>query len=248
MTKKALENRGTAITWTVFKTEFYQRFFPMSYRKDKGADFATLQQGNMNIEDYVAKVSTLLRFAPHIANDEEAKADQFINGLNLDIITLVNAGRPNNFVDALNKAKGAEDGQSSGYSRWFCNKCGGRHSSDECKGVTGNCNLCNRPGNYARVFPTCRSYTSHGVTSSDRKVASEGRVFALTEDQAQAAPDNVIVVNCVISGYPAYVLIDTGASHTFIAEKFVALHAFPVEPLLLYLLYHCLICELRQRM
>ncbi|XP_073120235.1 uncharacterized protein [Henckelia pumila] len=58
------------------------------------------------------------------------------------------------------------------------------------------------------------------------------RVYALAEDQAQAqaAPDNVIVGNCVISGYLAYVLIDTGASHTFIAEKFVSLHYLPVEP------------------
>ncbi|XP_073120800.1 uncharacterized protein [Henckelia pumila] len=49
--------------------------------------------------------------------------------------------------------------------------------------------------------------------------------------QAQAAPDNVIAGNCVLSGYPAYVLIDTGASHTFIAEKFVTMHALPVEHL-----------------
>ncbi|XP_073121848.1 uncharacterized protein [Henckelia pumila] len=47
----------------------------------------------------------------------------------------------------------------------------------------------------------------------------------------QAAPDNVIAGNCVLSGYPAYVLIDNGASHTFIAETFVALYALPVEHL-----------------
>ncbi|XP_073137659.1 uncharacterized protein [Henckelia pumila] len=81
---------------------------PLSYKKDKGAEFANLQQGNMCIEDYVAKFSTLLRFAPHIADNEEAKADQFINGLNPDVFTLVNVGRPNNLADALDKAKGAE--------------------------------------------------------------------------------------------------------------------------------------------
>ncbi|XP_075483642.1 uncharacterized protein LOC142523796 [Primulina tabacum] len=109
-TKRALEHRGTPITWKVFKTEFYQRFFPVSYRKDKGAEFANLRQGPLNIEEYVVKFSSLLRFAPHVAENEEAVADQFINGLNPEIFTLVNTGRPNNFTDALNRAKGAEAG------------------------------------------------------------------------------------------------------------------------------------------
>ncbi|KZV49595.1 hypothetical protein F511_15455 [Dorcoceras hygrometricum] len=41
---------------------------------------------------------------------DEAQADQFINGLNPDVFTLVNTGRPNTFADALNRAKGAEAG------------------------------------------------------------------------------------------------------------------------------------------
>ncbi|XP_073304129.1 uncharacterized protein [Primulina huaijiensis] len=73
-TKRALELRGTVITWKIFKAEFYQRFFPVSYRKDKGAEFANLKQGQLNIEEYVAKFSTLLRFAPHIADNDEAVA------------------------------------------------------------------------------------------------------------------------------------------------------------------------------
>ncbi|XP_073120509.1 uncharacterized protein [Henckelia pumila] len=80
----------------------------VSYRKEKGADFSSLQQGQLNIKEYVAKFIGLLKFAPHIADNDEAQADQFINGLNPDFFTLVNAGRPNNFVDALNHAKGAE--------------------------------------------------------------------------------------------------------------------------------------------
>ncbi|XP_073019169.1 uncharacterized protein [Primulina eburnea] len=109
-TKKALEHRGTVITWKIFKTEFYQRFFPVSYRKDKGVEFANLKQGNLNIEEYVPKFSTLPHFAPHVADNDEVVDDQFINGLNPDIFTLVNTGRPNNFDDALKRAKGTEAG------------------------------------------------------------------------------------------------------------------------------------------
>ncbi|KZV40389.1 Pol polyprotein [Dorcoceras hygrometricum] len=109
-TKKALENQGTVITWAVFRTAFYQRFFPVSYRKDKGAEFANLRQGPLSIEEYVAKFTSLLKFAPHVAISDEAQADKFINGLNPDVFTLVNTGRPNTFADALNRAKGAEAG------------------------------------------------------------------------------------------------------------------------------------------
>ncbi|XP_073313539.1 uncharacterized protein [Primulina huaijiensis] len=328
MTKKALESRGTIVTWDIFKSEFYQRFFPTSYRKDRGAEFANLKQGNLNIEDYVAKFSNLLRFAPHVASDEEAKADHFINGLNPDIFTLVNTGRPNTFAEALDRAKGAETGiirqrgtqylqrpqqpqfrqqfrqgntgsnsgnireqfrargkqfkrhgsnfssssgsrqsgsvQSTGYSGPNCGQCGGRHYTDQCRGVSGACHLCNQVGHYARVCPnrgsdmsqsggssrqtphqnrqnpTVHSYQQSNRSDQNKQSGShrvgqpprqQGRVFALTEDEAHNAPDNVIAGNCFLSGYPAYVLMDTGASHTFIAEHFVSLHSLHSMPL-----------------
>ncbi|XP_073120470.1 uncharacterized protein [Henckelia pumila] len=82
----------------------------VSYRKEKGAEFSSLQQGQLNIEQYVAKFTSPLKFAPHIADSDEAQVDQFINGLNPDVFTLVNAGRPKNFADALDRAKGAKGG------------------------------------------------------------------------------------------------------------------------------------------
>ncbi|XP_073120030.1 uncharacterized protein [Henckelia pumila] len=95
----------TKVWWIAAKKALDNR---VSYRKEKGEEFASLQQGQLNIEEYVAKFTSLLKFAPHIADNDEAQADQFINGLNPDIFTLVNAGQPNNFADALNHAKGAE--------------------------------------------------------------------------------------------------------------------------------------------
>ncbi|XP_073133519.1 uncharacterized protein [Henckelia pumila] len=94
----------------------------VSYKKDKGAEFDILKQGHLNIEDYVTKFSSLLKFSPHIARNDEAMADQFINDLNPHVITLVNVGRPNNFSDALNRANGAECNKI----RYRCNN----HPSD----------------------------------------------------------------------------------------------------------------------
>ncbi|XP_073147774.1 uncharacterized protein [Henckelia pumila] len=90
--------------WITIKRALESR---VSYRKEKGAEFENLKQGNLNIEEYVAKFSSLLKFSPHVVENEEAKVDQFINGLNPDVFTLVNFGRPKNFADALDSAKGA---------------------------------------------------------------------------------------------------------------------------------------------
>ncbi|XP_073309908.1 uncharacterized protein [Primulina huaijiensis] len=106
--KEALEQRGPVITWKIFKVEFYQRFFPVSYKQDKSAEFANLRQGQLNIAEYLAQFFTLLRFSPHVARNDAVVFDQFIQGLNPEIRTLVNVKQPNNFVDTLNRAKRAE--------------------------------------------------------------------------------------------------------------------------------------------
>ncbi|KZV43944.1 Pol polyprotein [Dorcoceras hygrometricum] len=299
VTKRALENQGTVITWAVFRTAFYQRFFPVSYRKDKGAEFANLRQGPLSIEEYVAKFTSLLKFAPHVAISDEAQADQFINGLNPDVFTLVNTGRPNTFADALNRAKGAEarllrqqraqfgptaakaaqenpqipppprfdtGSSSSGKKNFFtgigkqfkrsgtsssssscefkqlgagqefgdyCTKCGGRHATEQCRGVSDLCRICNQPGHFARICPQRNSENlqnseaSRTIPIPERQASSvysfqtqnqqqgrqggsqtvsqppkqQARVFALTEEQVQAAPDDVIAGNCYLCNF-----------------------------------------------
>ncbi|XP_073130874.1 uncharacterized protein [Henckelia pumila] len=109
-TKQSLENRGTVITWKVFKTEFCQRFLPISFREDRAAEFVNQQQGNLTVESYVAKFFNLLRFVPPVVDDEEVQANLFINGLNPDVYAWINAERPNSLVEAIDKAKRAEAG------------------------------------------------------------------------------------------------------------------------------------------
>ncbi|XP_073057338.1 uncharacterized protein [Primulina eburnea] len=105
--KKALEQHGTVITWGIFIAEFYRRFFPVLYREEE-AEFENLRQGQLKIDEYLTQFSILLRFAPHVARNDEAVVDQFLNGLIPEILILVNVERPNNLADALNRAKRAE--------------------------------------------------------------------------------------------------------------------------------------------
>ncbi|XP_073019325.1 uncharacterized protein [Primulina eburnea] len=147
------------------------------------------------------------------------------------------------------------ESQITTYSGPYCNRCGGRHVSEQCIGVYGSCRECGEEGHYARVCPSKKnvpqpvqggfrggSSTGRGTVpaksfqqsygppqqASGRRNFSnqpQARVFALTEDQAQEASGSVIAGNCSVSGYPARVLFDTGASHSFISESFITSHS-----------------------
>ncbi|XP_073307132.1 uncharacterized protein [Primulina huaijiensis] len=136
------------------------------------------------------------------------------------------------------------------YSGPYCDHCGGKHSSNQCVGVQGVCKVCGRPGHFVRVCPskTGKSAQMGSGAQSNRFSAvyqsshqpsrpshqSRGQdcqqnqsyvhVFALTEDEAQAARGTVITGNCTLCGFIARVLFDTGASHSFVSHAFVVSH------------------------
>ncbi|XP_073049009.1 uncharacterized protein [Primulina eburnea] len=60
----------------------------------------------------------------------------------------------------------------------------------------------------------------------------QAQVHALTQDQAQDAPGGVIAGICYVFDYPARILIDTGASHSFLSAAFVDEHEIATIPLL----------------
>ncbi|XP_075497765.1 uncharacterized protein LOC142534999 [Primulina tabacum] len=70
--------------------------------------------------------------------------------------------------------------------------------------------------------PSRPSYQSRGQGGPQNQ--SSVHVFALTEDEAQAAPGTVTSGNCTLCGFIARVLFDTGASHSFVSHAFVISH------------------------
>ncbi|XP_073137044.1 uncharacterized protein [Henckelia pumila] len=145
-------------------------------------------------------------------------------------------------------------GGSSWVSRESCNRCGGRNPSDQCVGVQGVCRTCGQPRHYAKVCPNRggqqhqssqtsqfprapapRPFTPQfapqpsfsqlrGPSQQQLPGPQQARVHALTHDQAQDAPGGVIAGICFIFDHPARILIDTGASHSFLSAAFIVEH------------------------
>ncbi|XP_073131819.1 uncharacterized protein [Henckelia pumila] len=88
----------------------------------------------------------------------------------------------------------------------ICQKCGKSHSG-QCMLGTNTCFLCKRTEHFVKDCPQSKEHV-------------KGRVFAMTHDQVD--PDSAIVSGMIrIADLPAFVLIDTGATHSFMSVSFM---------------------------
>ncbi|XP_073041877.1 uncharacterized protein [Primulina eburnea] len=107
-TEDALKESGERVTWDVFCAQFAREYSPLSYYSAKEAEYNRLTQGNMTVVEYASQFSALLAYVPHVASSDRNKLSHFMQGFNRSICTLVVAGAPINYADAVEKAKNVE--------------------------------------------------------------------------------------------------------------------------------------------
>uniref|UniRef100_A0A2N9III7 Reverse transcriptase n=1 Tax=Fagus sylvatica TaxID=28930 RepID=A0A2N9III7_FAGSY len=123
-----------------------------------------------------------------------------------------------------------------------CAKCGRFHSG-ECKSGSTACFRCGKQGHFMGDCPVgggssstaCYRCGKHGhfmvdcpmvgksgessSSKNQKRPQVQGRVFAMTEQDAEASPD-VIVGTIDICSMPANVLFDPGSTHSFVSPYF----------------------------
>ncbi|XP_059658743.1 uncharacterized protein LOC132305073 [Cornus florida] len=92
------------MTYATFKKLYYEKYFSAPKRRELKKEFDGLKQGSMTVTEYENKFTSLLRFTPGIANDEEGKIEKFVDGLHLTIRPIVAASEPTEYAKAVRKA------------------------------------------------------------------------------------------------------------------------------------------------
>ncbi|KAG8386811.1 hypothetical protein BUALT_Bualt03G0187600 [Buddleja alternifolia] len=225
------------LTWDRFKVIFYDKYFTRDARSLKVKEFLELKQGNMTVCAYVRKFEEGCRYVPYIARDNTEKIDHFLRGLKPEIRRDVRISSADQFREIVDKAlmvdldekeiqksyqqkrqmftprnptqwkkpeqkpsqgndKRPRVGQTSNATeKPKCTKCGRNHFG-ECQMGSYCCFNCKKPGHFAKDCPTLQNRV-------------QGRVYSMTNEQAEADP-SVVSGTILISGMPAFALIDSG--------------------------------------
>ncbi|XP_057745442.1 uncharacterized protein LOC130963329 [Arachis stenosperma] len=112
-TRRILQPDGAAIPWEVFRTEFYNKYFPNSARNAKDLELMQLKQGHMTVADYTSKFEELCRFSRICQGEPEDfakwKCIKYEGGLRSDILSFVAPMEIRIFSELVNKSRVAED-------------------------------------------------------------------------------------------------------------------------------------------
>ncbi|TYK21578.1 gag protease polyprotein [Cucumis melo var. makuwa] len=106
-----------------------------------------------------------------------------------------------------------------------CGRCGRVHRG-RCLLGSGVCFRCKQPGHNADVCPQ----KLIGTTLHQPSASQQGRVFATTRQKVERA-GTVVTGTLPILRHYAFVLFDSGSSHSFISSVFVQHVGLEVEPL-----------------
>ncbi|XP_075515443.1 uncharacterized protein LOC142550090 [Primulina tabacum] len=224
--------------------------FRKDVRAKKASYFLNLKQGTMSMTEYIQQFEVGVQYVPYIAQDDASKGEHFMQGLRSEIKRDVRMSKVVTYEEIVERALMAEQNeqdidrdrqqrrqqyfrrnQATGQSkktdskgtqpeepcgkvpsprkeqdRQPCPKCGKLHGNECMQGST-ICYHCKKPGHLARNCPE----------SSEKE---QGRLFSMTKEEVDADTSMITGIS-FISGITAIVLLDSGATHSFISESFV---------------------------
>ncbi|KAL5567715.1 hypothetical protein UlMin_024290 [Ulmus minor] len=137
-----------------------------------------------------------------------------------------NEKRKGNSVGGSNpnpNKKNKPNNQGSTYPT--CPNCG-RHHPGQCRLGTTSYYTCGKEGHYSKNCPkNTGSGTQPGNNSSQLLIkgpslGTNARVFAMTKQEVEVEPSTVVSGQLIVASIPAYMLIDSGSTHSFASEMF----------------------------
>ena len=95
--------------WSTFVSEFWKKFIPQVVREKKEEEFIGLKQKTLTVTQYEIQFTKLSKYAPDMVNTEEKRRRRFLQGLNIEIQTLLVSAKMDTYAKMVEFAQRAED-------------------------------------------------------------------------------------------------------------------------------------------
>jgi hypothetical protein len=96
------------LTWVIFVKQFERRFYPATFIEKMKIEFPSYKQDKKTITEYEVGFNKIVRFVPHVANNEVEKASRFHQGLRPSIRHTLGAFSLIDFCTTVEQALGVE--------------------------------------------------------------------------------------------------------------------------------------------
>ncbi|KAL5554266.1 hypothetical protein UlMin_041667 [Ulmus minor] len=193
------------MTWDEFIVEFNQKYYNRMAMRAQQNKFINIKQGSMSVTEAVRKFDQLARLCPYLVPTEEERTKQ---GYEMKPNSQVQ--RTNQYENNNNKRKGNFGGQKNGK---------GSGSQSKKPNITyPTCKKCgkNHPGECRSGTNVCPSITQSRLEAPE----TNARIFTFSRNDVEAGTSNVVTGQLFVAKMSAYVLFDSGATHSFISNSF----------------------------
>ena len=210
-TEGYLLTKHAQLNWAVFKEAFFEKYFPQSFRDNMEKEFLSLYQGQMTVDAYQQRFEELFFFAPLSLKEETSKARRFVLGLRGSIRELIVGLEKKIYNEAVQVARVVESSQRESFN--FHNRGTKRTAGNGYNGGNSKSYKPFRPQGPAAPVkynpqqqskptyegPKCFNCGQPGHMMKEcpkpKKTTQQGRVYAVTSEEAAASPDVVTGMN-----------------------------------------------------
>ncbi|XP_038988074.1 uncharacterized protein LOC120112563 [Phoenix dactylifera] len=239
--ERTLASEQEALTWQRFRTAFYSKYFPSSRLRELEREFLNLSQGTMTVDEYEAEFDRAKNMEIVWKETQDSKDRiQKKRSRDDDTHSGQNSGRTAKFHNRSEQSeKQRSYGETIQQEKLKCEACGGAHKTELCRRLSGACFKCGQQGHRIKECPynqqdsqsvqrpqTTRTQQvqasptpaqSAQPSSSKQQIGgrpyTQGRIYALTQHDAQAS-NTVVSGTLPVASVYAYILIDSGATHS----------------------------------
>ncbi|KAL5565257.1 hypothetical protein UlMin_028421 [Ulmus minor] len=178
------------MTWDEFILEFNQKYYNRMAMRAQQNEFINIKQGSMSVTEAVRKFDQLARLCPYLVPTEEERTKQ-----GYEMKPNSQAQRTNQYGNNNNKRKGNFGGQKNGK---------GSGSQSKKPNIT---------------YPTCKKCGKNHPGELEAP-ETNARIFTFSRNDAEVGTSNVVTGQLSVAKISAYVLFDSGATHSFISNSF----------------------------